>query len=93
MCNGINTYFFSKYGTRSRKQLKKRKARGGGKALTKLRTESNQLRSELRKTKKSGKDPQAIILKILPENSISSYGNTSRTRKQCPRNKKAQKAR
>ena len=34
--------------------------KGSGKALSKLRTERNKLRSEMRKAKKAGQDPQAI---------------------------------
>ena len=60
LCDGIYTYFTSKYGTRPNKRKKKRKMKGSGKALSKLRTERNKLRSEMRKAKKAGQDPQAI---------------------------------
>ena len=60
LCDGIYTYFTSKYDTRPNKKHKKRKMRGSGKALTKLRTERNKLRSEMRKAKKASQDLQAI---------------------------------
>ena len=57
LCNGIDTYFTSEYGTRPNKKKKKnRKMRGSGKALVKLRTERNKLRSEMRKAKIAAQD-------------------------------------
>lgn len=60
LCDGIYTYFTSRYGTRPNKKQKKWKMKASGKALSKLRTERNKLRSEMRKARKAGQDPQAI---------------------------------
>ena len=55
LCDGIYTYFSSTYGTRSSKKPKRVRARSGSVALNKLRAERNQLRSELRKVRKTYK--------------------------------------
>ena len=60
LCEGIYEYFSSKYGTRDRKIVNRKKKCSKGKSLSKLRTERNKLRTDLRKAKKNGTDLQAI---------------------------------
>ena len=77
LCDGIYTYFTSKYGTRPNKKQKKWKMKASGKALSKLRTERNKLRSEMRKARKAGQDPQAIkdlARKISPAPATAQQG-------------------
>ena len=60
LCEGIYEYFSLKYGTRDRKRVNRKKKCSKGKSLSKLRTERNKLRSDLRTAKKNGTDLQAI---------------------------------
>lgn len=57
LCDGIYSFFSSKYGTRSVKKYKRRKAKRDGKILIKIREERNKVRRELRMAKNKEVEP------------------------------------
>ena len=61
LCSGVYSYFSGKYGTRSSKPFRRRKhKRNQGDGSSELRLKRNKARQQLRKAKRSSKDPQVI---------------------------------